>query len=83
LGDAPNNIIELSPAEMQRLVASANMLQPLGKADEVWEAPDGCFQSGPNLYCADTYELATVPVNDCSSAFNAGFVHSSAICQER
>ena len=41
-------------------MASANVLQPLGKADEIWEAPDGCFQSGPNVYCADTYELATV-----------------------
>ena len=58
-GDVPN-IVELSPAEMQWLVASANDLQPLGKADEVWEAPDGCFQSGPNLYCADSYELATI-----------------------
>jgi hypothetical protein len=58
-GDVPN-IVELSPAEMQWLVASANDLQPLGKAGEVWEAPDGCFQSGPNLYCADTYELATI-----------------------
>lgn len=58
-GDVPN-IVELSRAEMQWLVASANDLQPLGKADEVWEAPDGCFQSGPNLYCADSYELATI-----------------------
>jgi len=58
-GDVPN-IVELSSAEMQWLVASANGLQPLGKADEVWEAPNGCFQSGPNLYCADTYELATL-----------------------
>jgi hypothetical protein len=58
-GDVPN-IVELSPAEMQWLVASANDLQPLGKADEVREAPDGCFQSGPNLYCADTYELAII-----------------------
>jgi hypothetical protein len=58
-GDVPN-IVELAPAEMQWLVASANVLQPLGKADEVLEAPGGCFQSGPNLYCADTYELATV-----------------------
>lgn len=55
-----SNIVELAPAEMQWLVASANVLQPLGKADEVWEAPDGCFQSGPNFYCADTYEFATV-----------------------
>jgi hypothetical protein len=58
-GDVPN-IVELSTAEMQWFVASANDLQPLGKAHKVWEAPDGCFQSGPNLYCADTYELATI-----------------------
>ena len=58
-GDVPN-IVELSAAEMQWLVASANDLQPLGKAHEVWDVPDGCFQSGPNLYCADTYELATI-----------------------
>jgi len=58
-GDVPN-IVELSTAEMQWLVASANDLQPLGKANEVGEAPDGCFQSGHNLYCADTYELAII-----------------------
>jgi hypothetical protein len=58
-GDVPN-VVELSTAEMQRLVASANDLQPLGKADEVREAPDGCFQSGRNLYCTDTYELAII-----------------------
>ena len=58
-GDVPN-IVELAPAEMQWLVSSANVLQPLGKAGEVWEAPDGCFQPGINVYCVDTYELATV-----------------------
>jgi hypothetical protein len=40
-------------------VASANVLQPLG-AGKIREAPNGCFQSGPNLYCADSYELASV-----------------------
>jgi len=24
------------------------------------EPPDACFQSGPNLYCGDSYELAAV-----------------------
>jgi len=57
--DVPNTV-ELSRAEMQWLIASANVLQPLGKARRITEAPDGCFQSGQNLYCADTYELASV-----------------------
>jgi hypothetical protein len=52
--------VKLSPAEMPWLVASAGVLQPLGKARVVREAPDACFQSGRNLYCADQYELATV-----------------------
>jgi hypothetical protein len=58
-GDVPS-AVELSRAEMQWLVASANEMQPLGKATEIMEAPDGCFQSGPNLYCTDHYELALV-----------------------
>jgi hypothetical protein len=58
-GDVPS-AVELSRAEMQWLVASANEMQPLGKATEIMEAPDGCFQSGPNLYCTDHYELASV-----------------------
>lgn len=57
--DVPD-AIELSRAEMQWLVESANALQPLGKPGEIMNAPDGCFQSGPNLYCADRYELASV-----------------------
>jgi hypothetical protein len=51
--------VALSRAEMRWLVASANALQPLG-AGKIREAPDGCFQSGPNLYCVDSYELASV-----------------------
>lgn len=58
-----SNWVELPRAEMQRLVASANELQPLGKAREIMEAPDRCFQSGPNLYCADSYELDLLPRN--------------------
>ena len=51
---------ELSRAEMQSLLEAANSLQSLGKPVEVHEAPDACFQSGPNLYCHDIYEQASV-----------------------
>jgi len=57
--DVPDSA-ELSQSEMQWLVASANALQPLGKAEEIVEAPGFCFQSGQNLYCFDTYELASI-----------------------
>ena len=57
--DVPD-VAELSESEMQWFVASANTLQPLGKARDAKEAPRGCFQSGPNLYCFDTYELGLV-----------------------
>jgi len=56
--DVPERV-ELSWAEMQSVVESANALQPLGKG-EITDAPDGCFQSGQNLYCTDTYEFAVV-----------------------
>jgi len=58
-GDVPETV-ELSAAEMQWLVESVGTLQPLGKAVDILEAPNGCFQSGPNLYCVDSYELASV-----------------------
>lgn len=58
-GDVPD-VVELPPAEMPWLVESANLLQSLGKVNQVREAPNGCFQSGRNLYCADSYELAAV-----------------------
>jgi hypothetical protein len=54
------NSVELSGTEMQWLVVSANVLRPLGKAGDITAAPLSCFQSGPNLYCADKYELASV-----------------------
>jgi hypothetical protein len=57
--DLPERV-ELSRAEMQSVVESANALQPLGKPSWIHDAPNGCFQSGPNLYCADTYERAVV-----------------------
>jgi hypothetical protein len=56
--DVPN-VVELSPGEMQWLVASANVLRPLGIAHAT-DAPNFCFQSGKNLYCTDHYELAMV-----------------------
>ncbi len=55
----PDNL-ELSRSEMQWLVASANTLRPFGKARHVGKAADDCFQSGRNLYCADSYALAIV-----------------------
>lgn len=56
--DVPN-VVELSPGEMQWLVASANVLRPLGDA-HADHAPNFYFQSGKNLYFVDHYELATV-----------------------
>src|SRR5882757_9726665 len=50
---------ELSRAALQSVVESANALQPLGQG-RIKEAPNGCFQSGQNLYCSDTYERAVV-----------------------
>lgn len=57
--DVPSGV-ELSRAEMQWLIASANILQPLGKARESTEAPNRCDVSGPNWSCEDRYELASV-----------------------
>lgn len=56
--DVPS-FVELSPGEMQWLLASANLLRPLGDARSN-HAPNFCFESGRNLYCDDHYELATV-----------------------
>ena len=60
--DVPNTV-ELSVAEIQWLVASANVLQPLGKAENNDEKPNFCFVSGPNQYCYDAYQLASVNHN--------------------
>ena len=58
--DVPN-WVELSPAEMEWLTASANTLRPLGEAHEInHNAPNGCFRSGKNLFCVDRYEHAAV-----------------------
>ena len=56
--DVPD-YVQLSPAEMRSFIESANALQPLGKG-EIRSAPNGCFQSGQNLYCAERYEFAVV-----------------------
>ena len=57
--DVPSGVA-LSRAEIESLIASANILQPLGNAREITEAPNRCFVSGPNWYCEDRYELASV-----------------------
>lgn len=56
--DVPDRV-ELSRAEMQSLLESANALQALGKG-KTRNPPDACFQSGQNMYCADNYEFAVV-----------------------
>jgi hypothetical protein len=58
-GDVPKRV-ELSPGEMRWLVASANLIRPLGHPLTGNDAPNLCFQSGPNSYCADHYEFAIV-----------------------
>ena len=57
--DVPSTL-RLPNIEMQRFVSSADSLQILGKVHATARPPQGCFQSGENLYCADTYELASV-----------------------
>ena len=57
--DVPGTLV-LSDSQMQSFIASVNALQPLGKARGITRAPQGCFQSGQNLYCADSYELASI-----------------------
>jgi hypothetical protein len=57
--DVPSTL-RLSNNEMQWFVSSADSLQTLGKVHAMARAPRGCFQSGQNLYCADSYELASV-----------------------
>jgi hypothetical protein len=52
--------VELLPAEMALFISNANELQSLGKAQEVHQAPDSCFESGRNLYCTDTYAAAVL-----------------------
>ena len=55
--DVPETL-ELSAAEMQWLIASANVIRQLGDAQA--NLPNFCFYSGKNRYCYDHYELAIV-----------------------
>jgi hypothetical protein len=52
--------VELGRGEMQQLIDSANRLRSMGDLVSIHNPPDACFQSGPNLYCGDSYELASV-----------------------
>ena len=55
--DVPNTL-ELSAAEMQWFIASANSIRPPGGVRA--NAVNFCSYSGQNRYCQDHYELATV-----------------------
>jgi hypothetical protein len=52
--------LELTRAEMEWLIASANVISPLGDMRAVNDAPNVCFHSGKNVYCVDHYTLAQV-----------------------
>lgn len=52
--------VELGPGETQWVIAIANQLRPIGHPLPYYQPPGLCFQSGQNLYCSDSYELAKV-----------------------
>jgi len=52
--------VELGLGEMQWLIDTASQLRPTGDPVSIHQPPDACFQSGPNLYCGDSYELAAI-----------------------
>jgi hypothetical protein len=52
--------VELGPGEMERVVDVASQLRPMGRKSAAPQEPSFCFQSGPNLYCGESYELAQV-----------------------
>ncbi len=52
--------VELGPGEGRLLIALASQLRPTGDPVSLHQPPDACFQSGGNLYCTDSYELANV-----------------------
>jgi hypothetical protein len=52
--------VELGQGEMQWLIDTAGQLRPTGDPVLIHQPPDACFQSGQNLYCGDSYELAAV-----------------------
>lgn len=55
----PDNV-ELGPRVMQWVIAVASQLRPMGDPVSPYQPPGLCFQSGRNLYCSDSYELAKV-----------------------
>ncbi len=52
--------VELGPGEMRWVIAVASQLRPMGDPVSPYQPPGLCFQSGQNLYCSDSYELAKV-----------------------
>jgi hypothetical protein len=52
--------VELGRGEMRWLIDTSSQLRPTGDPVLTHQPPESCFQSGPNLYCGDTYELAAV-----------------------
>jgi len=72
--DVPKTL-QLSAAEMQWLIASANVIRPLGGVRA--NAPNVCFQSGKNLYCRDHYQLAVVSHYHEEQANEQGLPESS------
>jgi hypothetical protein len=57
--DVPNTV-ELLPDESAWFVDAANKLQPVGGARNSKVAPKYCAVSGPNWYCYDPFEFASV-----------------------
>jgi hypothetical protein len=57
--DVPDTVA-LGPGEMQWVIAIASQLRPMGDRVSHDQPPGLCFQSGPNLYCIESYELAQV-----------------------
>lgn len=52
--------VELAQGEMRWVIAVVSQLRPTGDPVSLHQPPDACFQSGPNLYCHGSYELANV-----------------------
>jgi hypothetical protein len=55
-----SDAVELGRGEMQWLIDTAGQLRATGDRVSIHQPPDACFQSGQNLYCGDSYELAAV-----------------------
>jgi len=52
--------VELRRNDLKRFLDSANQLRPIGDPVMFVEPPDGCFQSGKNLYCFGIFAQASV-----------------------